>query len=288
MNAKLFKEITEHRSLTRLTIVKPRCKIHVSKLYSLMHPTNSNDLRINQLRSLRTVRYTNPYATQIAKISKSLSSQNSESHESQDVIRFDKSLQELRDLRSQLHYAANYCETTFLNTKHKKKVVENTKEYLSRAVVAVVDHLGCVSANLNSSISKNSEFSEAELRINCLKQVTITSVEKSNEDVRDSNSQVSTKVPLNKQAGDLPLFLHTCTQKSTSTKNLWSATSTEKGDTKLVLPVRDGLSILSRNPNPTFHFQQCSPKHGRSTLIRKSSPHTNDLLSLIRRSKRAT
>lgn len=51
-------------------------------------------------------------------------------------------------------------------------VVENTKEYVCRAVITVVDHLGCVSANLNGLISENNEFSDAELRIDCLKQVT--------------------------------------------------------------------------------------------------------------------
>ncbi|XP_061951102.1 probable protein ABIL5 isoform X1 [Populus nigra] len=106
-------------------------------------------------------------------ISKSYASQNPESHESQDIIRFDRSLQELRDLRSQLHNAASHCETTFLNTNQKRMVLESTKEYLCRAVVAVVDHLGCVSANLNNSISNNCAFSEAELRINCLKQPLI-------------------------------------------------------------------------------------------------------------------
>ncbi|KAF9662535.1 hypothetical protein SADUNF_Sadunf18G0064300 [Salix dunnii] len=204
-------------------------------------------------------------------ISKSDASQNPESHESQDAIRFEKSLQELRDLRSQLHNAANHCEKTFLNTTQKTMVVESTKEYLCKAVVAVVDHLGCVSANLNS---------------------TITSVEKSNEDiVRDSDPQASTKILMAKhesKAAQLPLSFHTCTdQKSTSAKNLWSGISTEKGDPNSV-PVRDGLSVLSRISNiPTFHFQQCSSRRGRSSLFRKSAAaHRNDFLSLIRRAKR--
>ncbi|KAG5225674.1 protein ABIL [Salix suchowensis] len=283
-------------------------------------------------------------------ISKSDASQNPESHESQDAIRFEKSLQELRDLRSQLHHAANHCETTFLNTTQKHMVVESTKEYLCRAVVSVVDHLGCVSANLNSSISNSCAFSEAELRINCLKQrllscekyahrvaltrvrwaaylpkhhlrylsKPITSVEKSNEDVRDSNPEASTKILMARHA--LPLSFHTCTdQKSTSAKNLWPGISAEKGDPHSV-PVRDGLSALSRISNsniPSFHFQvritcyrlfylsldielgllnqfmasivllqQCSSKRGRSTLFRKPSARSNDLLSLIRRAKR--
>ncbi|KAL3566620.1 hypothetical protein D5086_032035 [Populus alba] len=254
--------------------------------------------------------------------SKSYASQNPESHESQDIIRFDRSLQELRDLRSQLHNAASHCETTFLNTNQKRMVLESTKEYLCRAAVAVVDHLGCVSANLNSSISNNCAFSEAELRINCLKQrllscekyahrvaltrvrwnaylpkhhhrylsTQITSVEKSNEDARDSNSQAPTKVLLAKHefgAEQLPLFLHTCSQKSAPAKNLWSGISTGKGDyPSSVVPVRDGLSILSRISNPTFHFQQCSSRHGRRTILRKSSAHSRDIFSLIRRAKR--
>lgn len=258
-------------------------------------------------------------------ISKSDASQNPESHESQDAIRFEKSLQELRDLRSQLHHAANHCETTFLNTTQKHMVVESTKEYLCRAVVSVVDHLGCVSANLNSSISNSCAFSEAELRINCLKQrllscekyahrvaltrvkwaaylpkhhhrylsKPITSVEKSNEDiVRDSKTEASTKILMARhesEAAQLPLSFHTCTdQKSTSAENLWPGISAEKGDPHSV-PVRDGLSALSRISNsniPSFHFQQCSSRRGRSTLFRKPSARSNDFLSLIRRAKR--
>ncbi|XP_011043497.1 PREDICTED: probable protein ABIL5 isoform X2 [Populus euphratica] len=253
--------------------------------------------------------------------SKSNASENSESHESQDIIRFDRSLQELRGLRSQLHNAANHCETTFLNTNQKRMVLESTKEYLCRAVVAVVDHLGCVSANLNNSISNNCAFSEAELRINCLKQrllscekyahrvaltrvrwnaylpkhhhrylsTQISSVEKSNEDARDSNSQAPAKILLAKHefgAEQLPLFLHTCPQKSASTRNLWSGISTGKGDPNSVVPVRDGLSILSRISNPSFHFQQCSSRNGRSTIFRKSSARSKDIFSLIRRAKR--
>ncbi|CAK9184576.1 unnamed protein product [Ilex paraguariensis] len=86
--------------------------------------------------------------------------------------RFDNSLQELRDLRSQLYYAADYCEEAFLTSKKKRIVLENTKEYLCRAVVTVVDHLGCVSANLDYRLSESNQVSETELRIDCLKQVS--------------------------------------------------------------------------------------------------------------------
>lgn len=51
--------------------------------------------------------------------------------------------------------------------------MENTKEYICRAMVTVVDHLGNVSANLEGLISHTNAFSEAEMRIQCLKQVSI-------------------------------------------------------------------------------------------------------------------
>ncbi|KAK9269421.1 hypothetical protein L1049_001194 [Liquidambar formosana] len=94
--------------------------------------------------------------------------------ESEDDLRFDKSLKELKDLRSQLHYAADYCERTFSNAKQRKMVLENTKEYISNAVVTVVDHLGSISANLDFQLTKNNTVSEAELRINSLKQRLFT------------------------------------------------------------------------------------------------------------------
>lgn len=55
------------------------------------------------------------------------------------------------------------------------RVVENTKEYICRALVTVVDHLGNVSANLDNCIPNPFAFSEAELRINTLKQVSLFS-----------------------------------------------------------------------------------------------------------------
>lgn len=52
-------------------------------------------------------------------------------------------------------------------------VVENTKEYICRALITVVDHLGSVSANLDNCIPNSNAYSEAELQINSLKQVSV-------------------------------------------------------------------------------------------------------------------
>ncbi|XP_011655458.1 probable protein ABIL5 isoform X2 [Cucumis sativus] len=90
--------------------------------------------------------------------------------EAEEATRFQNGLLELKGLRSQLHQAADYCETTFLKTKEKNEVVENTKEYVCRAMVTVVDHLGNVTSNLERCISQTNAFNEVELRLNCLNQ----------------------------------------------------------------------------------------------------------------------
>ncbi|KAG6662240.1 hypothetical protein I3843_03G212900 [Carya illinoinensis] len=227
----------------------------------------------------------------------------------EDIIRFEKSLQELRALRAQLHYAADYSETTFLNAKEKKMVMENTKEYICRSVVTVVDHLGTVSADLNCRISQTNAFSDAELRINCLKQrllvceqyahklalsrlrwsesmrryhrrylsMPITTVEKACEGSRDTDDQTDGKIidQHELERKDVPLFLYTYTHKPSLEKR--------DSDLALALPVRDGLSVLSKGLNTTFHFQGVQ-KIGRS----RKSFQGSDILSLIRRNKRTT
>ncbi|KAK3436465.1 hypothetical protein EUGRSUZ_C01259 [Eucalyptus grandis] len=245
---------------------------------------------------------------------------NPEADESEDVVRFEKSLRELKDLRSQLHFAADYCESTFLNAEEKNTIVDNTKEYVCKAMVTVVDHLGNVSANLNCCISNACEFSNAELRINCLKQrlllceeysgklastgvqwdavlprhspryllTSITNVERPKEVGRDSETQ-TLKAGENREfkTEDVPLFLYTHTNKPLLYKSLAPRADGRKTDANLsIVSVRDGLSILSKSFNPTFHFQG-APKLGRNVLRRKST-HSSDIISLIRRIRWST
>ncbi|KAE8736104.1 hypothetical protein F3Y22_tig00000170pilonHSYRG00038 [Hibiscus syriacus] len=244
-----------------------------------------------------------------------------EEEDSGQGFRFDKSLQELRDLRSQLHYAADYCETTFLNSKEKRSVVENTREYICKAVVTVVDHLGNVSANLNHSISETDSFSEAELRINCLQQRLLSceqfahklaltrvkwnpilpthhrrylsaptaTVEKSKENptisIAASPAELVNKHELD--TGGVPLFSFTCTYKPSLSKSPSLKSNLDESDSDSTLvPVRDGLSILSKSSNPTFHFQQRDKKHGRKGLYRKALT-SGDILAFIRRTRRS-
>ncbi|XP_062090808.1 probable protein ABIL5 isoform X1 [Humulus lupulus] len=227
-----------------------------------------------------------------------------------DVEHFNNSLKELRDLRSQLHHAADYCESSFLNTKEKKVVLENTKEYVCRAVVTLVDHFGCVSENISGLISNSNECSEAELRIDSLKQRFLLSQqfvhnlalstlqlreiiprhqlrylsapneeadEKSGEDLRDSRNAVSTKVIEKskfEREKDSPIFAFTHCRKPSLSKGKTNSAS--------LFPIRDGFSILSKVPNPSFHFQETK----KNTRIIKRSLHGSDIWALIRRTKR--
>ncbi|KAK1265840.1 putative protein ABIL5 [Acorus gramineus] len=88
----------------------------------------------------------------------------------EQLTRFNKSLKELRDLRSQLHYAADHCEATFLSANNRKVVIEDTKHYICKAVVTVVDHLGSISSNLNGLLIGDVKVSQTEMQIDCMKQ----------------------------------------------------------------------------------------------------------------------
>ncbi|TKY44629.1 ABIL5 protein [Spatholobus suberectus] len=237
--------------------------------------------------------------------------------EVEENMRFHKSLEELRELQSQLHHAADYCETTFLKSEAKRDVMENTKEYVCRAMITVVDHLGNVSANLEGLVSQTNVFSEAESRIQCLKQrlfsceqyadklaltkmrwrekvprfhsrylssppiLERSSIEKLRDSKTEDPSKIEDKHTLEKHE-DLPLFLYT--QKPHADKNLKPTSFTtlnKRNNLTMVVPVRDGLSVLTKVSNPTFHFQG-TPKLARH----RRSFHGSDILWLIRRTKK--
>ncbi|XP_015954236.1 probable protein ABIL5 [Arachis duranensis] len=234
----------------------------------------------------------------------------------EEIMHFDESLKELRALRSQLHDAAEYCEATFLNSKERSIVVENTKDYIRKTMVTVVDHLGNVSAKLDGLISQTNAFSEAESRVQCLKQRLLSceqyahttglskmqfcdnvkryhkrylssppSLERSNKDkLRDSENQNPPKTEekhVPEALVDLPLFMYTC--KPCPASKLKQTTASNKGHHNLatVVPVQDGLEVLTKVPNSSFHFHS-TQKVGRH----RRSSHGSDLLWRMRRSRR--
>ncbi|KAK4754966.1 hypothetical protein SAY87_008723 [Trapa incisa] len=228
--------------------------------------------------------------------------------ETEELIRFNTSLLELREISSQIHYAADYCESTFQNnSEDRKPIVDNTKEYICRAVVTMVDHLGNVSCNLTSLLSQASAFTDAELRINSLKQRIMSCEKLGSEfalkkvrwravrprhhsrylftDARKPTIATRSSIHgLTPQAKDqdckfdrdegFPLFLYTH-----NTKPLLAKGSGLAGDSNMV-PVRAGFPILSKGSNPTFHFQT---NHKLCNGRNKKSSHSSDILSLMRR-----
>ncbi|KAL5227875.1 hypothetical protein ABZP36_016140 [Zizania latifolia] len=87
---------------------------------------------------------------------------------------FDGALRELKDLRSQLHQAADCCEKAFLGTEKKKLILEGTKGYICDAIVAVIDHLGNVSSKLEHQLQEKIEITQAEKKLSFLKQRLLT------------------------------------------------------------------------------------------------------------------
>ncbi|XP_021741500.1 protein ABIL3-like [Chenopodium quinoa] len=244
---------------------------------------------------------------------------------SDDSLRFLKSLKELKELRAQIHTAADYCEKSYKNSEDKAIVLENTKEYLCRAVVTVVDHLGSVSASLDGCIQKSDRANETERRINCLKQkldscdqynhnFTLTKIrwtkdlpryytryistpsDSSKElrsDLREPNQPTNIKGVLSepefKTIEEMPLFMYTIFNKirlGTSPRSPLDIAPKEI----TVMPVCEGFSVAPKLiRNPSFHFQDNRKPGGIRRLllsIQRKSVNDEEVISVPRRSKR--
>ncbi|KAI3446988.1 hypothetical protein Pfo_003653 [Paulownia fortunei] len=233
-----------------------------------------------------------------------------------NATEFDKSLQELRDLSSQLYHAADYCETTFFKAEDKRIVVETTKEYISRAVVTVVDHLGSISTNLESCLSISNSIPETEHKIDILKLRIVTCQQHSHKLAlarfywsadfsryhcryilpplsdsattkvvsRDTKGGIEAKSENEGQFETDPLFLHTFYYKPSLVENSTRDMEKKNGFSPAVLPVRDGLSILPKAEQSTFQFQEAQKL--KRSMISWKLMHNNDITSLIRRGKR--
>ncbi|CAH9124902.1 unnamed protein product [Cuscuta epithymum] len=86
-------------------------------------------------------------------------------------LHFTDSLKELKCLRMQLYSAAEHFELSFGEVQKQRLVVESLKDYLSKAVISTVDHLGCVASKLDTFLDeKVDEFSSTTLRLSCIEQ----------------------------------------------------------------------------------------------------------------------
>ncbi|XP_073269520.1 protein ABIL1-like isoform X2 [Primulina huaijiensis] len=88
---------------------------------------------------------------------------------------FVSALQELKNLRPQLHSAAEYCEKSYLHSEQKQMVLDNLKDYAVRALVNAIDHLGTVAYKLSDVLEQQTlEISSMDLKVACLNQQLLT------------------------------------------------------------------------------------------------------------------
>ncbi|EPS63873.1 hypothetical protein M569_10913 [Genlisea aurea] len=71
---------------------------------------------------------------------------------------------DLRNLREQLYAAAECLESSYDDTQeHKKYLLESSKDYVERAVVSTVDHLGSLADKLSAMLDANATQFSATL-----------------------------------------------------------------------------------------------------------------------------
>ncbi|KAL0326684.1 UNVERIFIED_CONTAM: protein ABIL3 [Sesamum angustifolium] len=92
----------------------------------------------------------------------------------QNSLHFADSLKDLKNLRKQLYTAAEYFESSYGKNDHKQLVIESSKDYVAKALVSTVDHLGSVADKLNRFLDeKAKEFAATKIRFSCIEQVAI-------------------------------------------------------------------------------------------------------------------
>ncbi|KAL0699797.1 hypothetical protein Bca4012_055919 [Brassica carinata] len=92
----------------------------------------------------------------------------------QQSLLFSDSLTDLKNLRTQLDSAAKYFELSYTNNGDTQSVVETLKDYVIKALVNTVDHLGSVTYKFNAFVDeKADQVAGTELRVACIEQVYI-------------------------------------------------------------------------------------------------------------------
>lgn len=89
----------------------------------------------------------------------------------QHSLQFAESLKELKILKKQLYSAAEYFESSYGKDDRQILVMESSKDYVAKALVSTVDHLGSVADKLNKFLDeKANEFSATNVRFSRLEQ----------------------------------------------------------------------------------------------------------------------
>ncbi|KAH6755122.1 hypothetical protein C2S53_017886 [Perilla frutescens var. hirtella] len=248
---------------------------------------------------------------------------DSEKFDFDNAAQFHKSLKELRGFSSQLYHAADYCKTAFLSSQDKTHILETTKEYVSRAVVVVVDHLGTMTANLECCISKSNSIPETEHKIDSIKQrigkcqnysykISLARFHWGADFSRYHCRYVSLPLQDLTVSGNVRSYSRSCiyakneeetpseaggllysdtynckpsvVESSSNDMKKTNVVSTSNGY-KNLRPVDDGLSALPRTKHSVFQFQEAE-KLKRGMINWKLVMQNKDIAALFRRGKR--
>ncbi|KAL3649625.1 hypothetical protein CASFOL_006028 [Castilleja foliolosa] len=86
-------------------------------------------------------------------------------------LQFADSLKDLKNLKKQLYSVAERFESSYDENDHKQFVVQLSKDYVAKALVSTVDHLGSVADKLNKFLDEQpNQLSETNIRFFFIQQ----------------------------------------------------------------------------------------------------------------------
>lgn len=89
----------------------------------------------------------------------------------QRTLLFADSLKDLRNIRHQLYSAAEFFEDSYQKHDNDQLALESLKDYVSKALISTIDHLGSVASKVNSFLDENIDESfETNIRLLCIRQ----------------------------------------------------------------------------------------------------------------------
>ncbi|GAB2223513.1 hypothetical protein Droror1_Dr00017654 [Drosera rotundifolia] len=89
----------------------------------------------------------------------------------QQSLLFKESLEDLKNLRTQLYSAAEYFERSYTNNEQKQIVVNALKDFAVKAIVNTIDHLGSMTYKINDLLDeKVKEVNGTEFRVSSIEQ----------------------------------------------------------------------------------------------------------------------
>ncbi|XP_059276358.1 protein ABIL3-like isoform X1 [Lycium ferocissimum] len=188
----------------------------------------------------------------------------------QHSLQFSDSLKDLKNLRKQLYSAAEYFESSYGENEHKALVIETLKDYVSKALLSSVDHLGSVACKLNSFLDeKVDEFSTTKLRFSCMEQLQRHNLQCQNQDQEIRNTTCVLKMTCRKRP---PKISWTDASPNPLNFSFTRVASTKEVGNRSVSPLKFGLNrsgSVNRSVSPLMRFG--------SAIRRSISPSTSNI-----------